>query len=51
MKCLKVQWTHGYVFLALQVFYISAIDNRNNTTPTNLFHHNELFHLINNQQS
>ena len=26
MKCLKAQRTHGYVFLALQVFYISAID-------------------------
>ena len=52
MKCLKVQRTRGSVFLALRIFYLSAIDlwkaKETITTPTNLLRHNELFHLIKN---
>ena len=51
MKCLKIQGTRGFVFLSLLVFYFSAIDTGKAkgtiTTSTNLFHHDELFHLIN----
>ena len=52
MKCLKVQRTRGSVFLALWIFYISAIDlwkaKGTITRPANLLRHNELFHLIKN---
>ena len=40
MKCLKVLPAHGSVFLALRIFYLSAL--------TNLFHNNGLFQLIKN---
>ena len=49
MKCL--QRTCSSVFLALRISYLSAIDSKAKeaiTTPTNIFHHNELFQLIKN---
>ena len=51
MKCLKVRRTSGSAFLALGIFYLSAIDMKKLkkiATPTNLFHRNKRFHLIRN---
>ena len=51
MKCLEVQRPQGSVFIALHILpFCNRHGKAKETiiTPTNLFHHNDIFQLIKN---